>query len=179
MDTIITGVFTQRSEAEGAMKDLMEAGVSNEDISYVYLNDEEDIETKNAGDDMGEKAGEGAASGAATGGLIGAIAGLVVANGVLPGLGSVFVAGPLATALGLTGAAATTVSGALAGAVAGGLIGALTGLGIAREDAETYEERVRSGDILVVTGVTGEEEVNSVKDIYKNHQADEVRSYNP
>ncbi len=159
----------------------MEAGVSRDDVSYIHLDEDEKVtaETVLDEEDAVERVGAGAAGGAATGVVVGALAGLVVASGVLPGLGAIFVAGPLAAALGLTGAAATTISGAATGAVAGGLIGVLTGVGVAREDAETYDEHVRAGDILVVVKVSNEIEAESAKEIFKNHSAEEVRSYTP
>jgi hypothetical protein len=173
MQTII-GVFRDRSHAEQAIHDLKALEVQDTDISYVGLNRDNEIETT-AGD--GSAVAEGATSGAVTGGVIGAIAGLAVANGILPGLGTLFVAGPIATALGLGGAAATTAAGAMTGAAAGGLIGALGGLGVSETDARDYEERVRSGDALVTAKVDGLDEAR-VRSVYETHGAEEVRMYN-
>lgn len=177
MDTIVTGIFAMESNAESAMRELLQAGVPTDDLSYIAMNSEmevtEEVRAEGEEKDMGERIGEGAL----TGGAVGALAGLAVAAGVITGLGSVFVAGPLAAALGLTGGAATTVAGATTGAVIGGLVGALTGLGIAREDAETYEERVRAGEVLVVVGVRDAAEIDAVKEILQDHNADEVRAY--
>ena len=95
----------------------------------------------------------------------------------IPGIGALFIAGPIAAALGLTGVAATTVSGALSGAVAGGLVGGLVGLGFSHEDAELYERRIRSGDIMVAVTLRDElrdEEV--VRDAFSKHGAQEVRT---
>lgn len=174
METIITGLFRDRLEAESAIKELMDAGVTQDEVSYLYL-DEDEVEVS-TGSDVPD-VGAGTASGAATGAAVGALAGLAAATGVLTGLGSVFVAGPLAAALGLTGAAATTVSGAVTGAAAGGLIGALTSLGVAREDAEIYDERVRAGGVLVLVEVGNAVESEAAKEILRNQGADEVRSY--
>lgn len=121
----------------------------------------------------GEKVGNGAATGATAGAVLGTIAGLVVANGLLPGLGTLFVAGPLAAALGFTGVAATTVAGAATGAVAGGLIGALSNLGISTEDAEIYEKRISKGGVLVISKANN---VNAI-DVFKNHNATEIRQH--
>jgi hypothetical protein len=62
---------------------------------------------------------------------------------ILPGVGAVLVAGPLAAAL-LGG-----VEGALAGAAFGGLTGALVGLGISKVQAIRYESQVKAGKFLV------------------------------
>ena len=163
------GVFTNHGTAESALNELRGFGVPESDLSYVYTNKEGEMKDGQTG----AKVGEAAATGATTGAVIGGIAGLVVANGILPGLGTLFVAGPLAAALGFTGAAATAVAGAATGAAAGGLIGALTGLGVAKEDVELYEKHVREGDVLVIARSTPE----TVQDIFLKHGAVEVRQY--
>jgi hypothetical protein len=176
MKTII-GVFDNRAAAEQAIGGLREHGIADADISYVGgagADGEIDTTTVHTGD--GESVAEGAGAGAVTGGVIGAIAGLVVANGILPGLGTLFVAGPIATALGLTGAAATTAAGALTGAAAGGLIGAITNLGASEEDAKVYEERVRSGGVLVAAEI-GDHGENEVREVYTRNGADQINVY--
>ena len=119
-----------------------------------------------------------AVSGATTGGMIGGIAGLLVGIGAItiPGLGAILIGGPLAAALGLTGAAATTVTGALTGALAGGLVGGLVGLGVPEEDARVYEDRVKSGAILVAVPLRDANE-ESVRGILEDNGAERVRSF--
>lgn len=183
METIITGVFTIETDAEESMLELMRAGVATDNLSYINLNSEGEVTDEMATDDAdvedggGEGVAKSAAAGAVTGGGIGALAGLAIAVGTAAGLGPIIAAGPIAAALGLTGAAATTVTGATAGAVIGGLVGVLSGMGVAREDAETYEERVRAGDVLVLVSTTDETEVEPIRNILSNHNAEEVRSY--
>lgn len=169
MDTTTIGVFDSREHAEMAINEMRALGIADTDISYIYTVSE-------SGDvvEGGSKVGEGAAGGATTGAVLGAIAGLAVANGILPGLGSLFVAGPLAAALGLTGAAATTAAGALTGAAAGGLVGGLAGLGVKDEDARIYKERVKRGGILVTAKSLNPK---AVKDIFEKHGAAEIREY--
>jgi uncharacterized membrane protein len=169
MKTTTAGIFTDRAGAEEAIEGIKQVGVATGDISCVYKDEEGDMHDAQTG----EKMGTGAAKGATTGAVIGAIAGLGVANGILPGLGTLFVAGPLAAALGLTGAVATTAAGAATGAVAGGLIGALTNLGIHKEDAELYEKHVSSGDVLVVT----HSDAPRVAEVLASHGATEIREY--
>lgn len=163
------GVFTTHAAAESALKELKAFGVKDTDLSYVYVNDKGAIKDGQTGG----KAGGAAAAGVTAGAVIGGLAGLVVANGILPGVGTLLVAGPLATALGITGAAATAVAGAATGAVAGGLIGALTHMGVAKQDAQLYEDHVRRGDILVIARGTPA----STEDIFLNHGAVDVRHY--
>jgi len=169
MTNLTLGVYESHASAETAIKELIAFGVSQSDISYIYTDSEGDM----TDGQTGEKVGSGAAVGATTGAIIGGIAGLVVANGILPGLGSLFVAGPLATALGMTGAVATTVAGAATGAAAGGLIGALTQLGVDDTDASLYEALVRKGDVLVVTRT----DILGTKEVFERTEAHEVREY--
>jgi hypothetical protein len=164
------GVFTTHAAAESALNELRQFGVKEADLSYVYINDKGTVKDGQTG----SKVGGSAATGATAGAVIGGLAGLVVANGILPGLGSLIVAGPLATALGLSGATATTVAGAATGAVAGGLIGALTHLGVDKQDVQLYEDHVRRGDVLVIARSTPA----STEDIFLNHGAIDVRHYN-
>lgn len=164
------GVFTTHAAAESALNDLKQFGVKEADLSYVYVNSKGKIKDGQAGG----KIGDGAATGAAAGAIIGGIAGFAVANGILPGLGSLIVAGPLASALGLTGAAGAAAAGAATGAAAGGLIGALTHLGIDSSDVKLYEDHVRRGDVLVIARGTPA----STEDIFLNHGAIDVRHYN-
>ncbi len=170
MTTITTGIFKNRSMAEVAINDLKEKGVDTADISCVYSDRDGDVKDSTTG----EKIGSGAAMGATTGAVLGTIAGLVVANGILPGIGTLFVAGPLATALGFTGAAATTVAGAATGAAAGGIIGALSNLGVSNEDAALYEKHIKEGGALVITKTHSTE----VMSTFREHGAQEVRQYN-
>lgn len=166
MQTTTIGVFSSKDGAENAINELKSFGVKDADLSFICKDEDGDIQDEQ----KGEKVEEGAAKGATTGAIIGGIAGIIVANGVLPGLGTLFVAGPLATTLGITGAAA---AGAVTGAAAGGLIGALTNLGIKKEDAEIYERHVISGDVVVIARGTPE----STADIFEKHGAMEVRYY--
>jgi hypothetical protein len=174
MKTII-GVFKSRADAEQAVGGLREHNIADADISYVGGDADGDNTTVHTAD--GGEVAEGAGSGAVTGGVIGAVAGLVVANGILPGLGTLFVAGPIAAALGLTGAAATTAAGAMTGAAAGGLLGALTGLGATEDDASIYEERVKGGGILVAATI-GSSDESEVRHVFEKNGAEEVRIYN-
>ena len=170
MERTIIGVFGTREHAEMAITDLRTLGIGDSDISYVYSSDGKTV-TEDGG---GTKAGTGAAAGATTGAVLGALAGLAVANGILPGLGTLFVAGPLAAALGLTGAAATTAAGAATGLAAGGFLGALAGLGVNEDDAKSYEERIKLGGILVTAHTA---HTAAAHEIFSKHGAEEIREY--
>lgn len=66
-------------------------------------------------------------------------------------------------------------SGVATGALAGGLVGALVGLGVPEEQAKIYEERIKSGSILVALA-TGSADEAEVKSILESHGADQIRS---
>ncbi len=170
MANITMGVYESHTDAESAIKELVASGINDSDISYIYTDNKGDM----TDGQTGEKVTAGAVSGGATGAVLGGIAGLIVANGILPGIGTLFVAGPLATALGLTGAVATTAAGAATGAAAGGIIGALTGLGVSNEDAELYESHVRKGDVLVIART---ESLVATRMIFERTNALQIREY--
>lgn len=163
----ILGVFQNREDTEAAIDAFDRAGYNPQDISIVMKDQSE-------GRDIAETTGASVTEGVATGAVLGGLAGLLSAIAI-PGLGAFFIGGPLAAALGLTGAAATTVSGAATGAVAGGLLGALTELGVSDEDAKYYESRVREGAILVAVPALAEEE-HRVREIFSDYYATDVKT---
>lgn len=166
MNTTI-GVFTTHATAEKGLQELRNSGVSEGDLSYLYIDDEGDIKDGQ----NGGKIATATTIGVATGAVIGGIAGLVIANGIIPGFGALVVAGPLAEALGIAGA--TALVGAGTAAVAGGLIGALTHLGVSVEDGHLYEEHVRKGGVLVIARTQNK----SVKVIFEKNGATNVKEY--
>lgn len=173
MKYVVLGVFSQRDQAEKAIEELESEGYNPKDMSIMMKDTtqaRELFQNTGARDVVG-----GTLGGATTGAVLGGIAGLV-ASFVIPGLGAFFIGGPLATALGLSGAAATTASGAATGALAGGLIGALTSaFGLSEEEARTYENRISEGGILVAVPVEQENEME-VENTMNDFGADNVRS---
>lgn len=174
MGKMVFGVFTERTNAESAINELEAQGLNPKDISIVMQNKEEAEAIHN---NTGASVADSAVSGAATGAAIGGIAGLLVGIGAIaiPGIGALLIGGPLAAALGLSGAAAATVTGAATGAVAGGLIGALVGIGVPEEDARVYEDRVKSGAILVAVPAIANEH-REASAILQDHGAEQVKT---
>ncbi len=166
MNTTI-GVFTTHATAEKGLQELRNAGIAESDLSYIYTNPDGDMKDGQ----KGEKITSAATVGVTTGAVIGGIAGLVIANGIIPGFGSLIVAGPLAQALGIAGA--TALAGAGTGAAAGGLIGALTHLGVKKDDVQLYEEHVQKGEVLVVARSNDKD----VKHIFEKNGAHDVQEY--
>ncbi|HRN86146.1 MAG TPA: general stress protein [Candidatus Dojkabacteria bacterium] len=171
MANTIFGIFAERESAEEAINSLKSQGYDPKDISIVV---KDRSEGERIAEETGSDVAEGAVAGATSGAILGGLAGLL-ASFVLPGIGALFVGGPIAAALGLTGAAATVTSGVATGALAGGLIGALTGLGLPEEDARVYEERIKEGGILVAVSAHSSEEV-LVENIFSENHAEDVKS---
>lgn len=163
MKKIILALFEDVEVADRAINQIHnDLGISNSEISYVYK-DKHGEKVSGDGDDVdSQTAGEGAVSGATTGGLIGAAVGLVGVAGLLGPLGPIVVAGPLATFLGITGAAGAVVGTGVAGAAIGGLVGALTSMGVDEPQARNYEERVDAGDVLVSIHTDKADEVTDI-----------------
>ena len=144
MTTTICRLYDHHSDAEQAVRRLVNAGVPNSDISIVANNSDGWYSQKgkfdrdrDGVDDRAEGAGTGAGIGAGLGGAAGLLAGLGLL--AIPGLGPVVAAGWLVA----------TAAGAAAGAAAGGIVGALTQAGVSEEDASRYAEGVRRGGTLV------------------------------
>jgi hypothetical protein len=98
-----------------------------------------------------------AIGGAALGGLMGFL--LASPLLMIPGLGPVLIAGPIAA--GMTGA------------IVGGFLGGMAGWGVHADRIQEYEEKVRAGSALVV--VSGEpDDVATAKQILEETEAQEV-----
>ena len=174
MAQVHLGLFSDRYHADQAVDDLTRAGYDPAEMSIIAG---DTVVNEQAVEQTSAPVVEGTASGATTGGVIGGIAGLLVGLGAisLPGIGALFVGGPIAAVLGLTGAAATTVSGVVTGALAGGLVGALVSLGVPRETAEIYESGIKAGGVLLAVPTRDDREQES-RDILESHGADQIRS---
>jgi uncharacterized membrane protein len=152
MKQLTIGVFADRKAAEEAINRAhKELNIPDDEISYVYKNTQGDVKEVDADAVTTDTPGEGAGKGAIIGGVVGAIAGIIGVAGAFPIVGPLVAGGAIATALGLTGAVGTAAAGAVVGAAAGGIVGALVNLGVGKEHAQHYEDRVMAGDVLVVT----------------------------
>lgn len=175
MKTVI-GIFDNKEDADHGLDELRDAGYNPKDISILMKNRDNMVENVSS---PGTRVGEGAATGATTGAVLGGLAGLLIGIGAIsiPGIGAFLIGGPIAAALGITGAAATTAEGAMTGALAGGILGGLTGLGIPRDQAEVYERRVNEGAILVMVPLRRDDQ-DDVTDILEDNDATDVKTFN-
>lgn len=134
----VFGVFETRAAADRAVAELKKVGFDDDDIGMVYRDAEGKTVKTGAADDT--YAEEGAAIGAGAGALGGAAVGAGLAFGVIPAIGPALAIGALGTIL----------LNAATGAAIGGLAGALIGWGIPEEDAEFYENEIKTGRYLVL-----------------------------
>jgi hypothetical protein len=130
----VVGMFTNRPDAESAIRELKAAGFGEDRIG-VALQDSDRIDSTKV---AGNLAAGGAATGAVSGGLVGGLIGLL-GSLLIPGVGPIVVGGVLTS----------TLAGAGIGAATGGIIGALVGLGVPETDARHFDEGLRSGRTLV------------------------------
>ena len=174
MADLILGVFNNKTDAEYAIDELKDIGYNPKDISIVMRDTEEGRDVAHS---TGASVADTTVTGATTGGVIGGLTGLLVGLGAIaiPGLGAILIGGPLAGALGLTGAAATTVSGALTGAFAGGLLGALVGIGVPEDDARSYEESIKKGAILVAVPISAGR-TEEARTILEDNGAEQIKA---
>lgn len=138
----LTGVFTNREDAEKAYSELLSCGYRPQDITVLMseeLRNKHFLGTQEVS--KTNQALEGAGIGGIAGGAIASLAAAIAAVGAtitIPGLG-IAIAGPLAAAF----------MGAGVGSVAGSITGALINLGIHNDHAEHYEEILKAGKIVV------------------------------
>jgi hypothetical protein len=136
----VIAVYSDHASAEDAVRRLQADGIDMKNVSIIGK-DFQAVEKPLGFVTAGSVAKDGAKVGAWSGGLFGLLMGTAFL--ILPGVGPVVIAGPLAAAL-LGG-----VEGAVGGAAFGGLMGALVGLGLSRDKAIRYESAVKAGKFLV------------------------------
>jgi hypothetical protein len=140
----IVGVFSDRGQAQQAIRELRGAGFGEDQIG-VLARGHEERPVSETREDKGNQWEEGAVTGAITGAGIGGLWALGIAAGLLPGIGPVIAGGILGAVL----------ASAAGGAAVGGILGALIGLGIPEEEARYYEQEFHAGRTLVTVKTDG------------------------
>jgi hypothetical protein len=180
MTKTVVGVFDSFGQAGDAVRALDAMGIDSGDVSIVATDPARQYDwgspaaggaRMQIGDaeagliDAGDAGAAAAGTGAATGGVIGGGVGLLAGMAALaiPGIGPLFAAGPIASAL----------AGAGVGAVAGGLIGGLSQVGVPESEAEHYAEAVRRGGALLTVRASDERAVD-VAALLRDHGAVDV-----
>lgn len=164
----VVGVFSNRQDAEKAVKALRDQGFEKE-ISIAAKDDRQGQGRGRGQSDMeaGNEAGMGmgnVSDGTAWGGALGGVTGLLAGVGALaiPGIGPIVAAGPLAAAL--------------TGAVAGGVAGGLLDMGIPEQEGKGYEEDIKQGRVLAIVEADGTR-ADTAEDLFREMGADRVKTY--
>ncbi|NOK62565.1 MAG: hypothetical protein GFH27_549333n53 [Chloroflexi bacterium AL-W] len=160
----VIGIFENTNNVETVTQQLHKDGYTSDDISVLMQPEGSAPEF----DADHTEANKGMVTGLAVGAAIGGLAGLAALT--VPGVGPILAAGPLAAVL-------TTTSGAVVGSALGGLIGTFAGLGIPTEQAEAYEEAIRSGGIVVAVRVPDITSAEQTSSILRQHHATQVTHY--
>ncbi len=144
-DRIASAVFDSRDEAERAISELRDTGISDSAISVVGQPDEtsEFSQSRSYDNDEGDDAKGDVVKGAAIGTGAGAVLGIAAL--AIPGVGPLAAAGAIAASAVPTAAAI----GAGAGLAAGSVAGLLADHGVDEDDSKYYEERLNQGGIFV------------------------------
>ena len=155
-DAAAFGIFTNIANAEAAIDGLTMAGFSNQDLS-VLLSDKEENDTR---------ASDGVTAGAGVGGVVGGALGLLAGIGALaiPGVGPFIVAGPIMASL----------AGLGVGGAVGGFVGALVGMGIPEFEAKLYDGRVKDGGVLLAVHCESSEGISKARDVLKAAGAEDI-----
>lgn len=171
---IVTAVFRDRYDAERAFDYLHSKGYADSEIhvlmsdrtrSTYYPGKKDEEDRHPAGTMATEGMGVGGAIGTAVGATLAAVAAIGSTVAIpLTGGASLFVAGPLLAAL----------AGGGAGAVTGGLIGALAGAGITEQNAQAYDEALRSGGVVVGVNPRNDDHADDIEKRFKEYNGENV-----
>lgn len=165
MKNAVYCIAQDHAQVEAIVNKLKDSGFSNNEISVLFP---DKTGTRDFAHEQNTKMPEGAATGGVAGMGAGAILGWLAGIGSLaiPGVGPFIAAGPIMGAL----------SGAAVGGATGGIIGALVGMGIPEYEAKLYDGKVRNGNILISVHTENSNQVNSVKNIFENFGAVDIKS---
>jgi hypothetical protein len=132
----VVGVFPTLEQADQAVKELLQAGFSREDISFA-MREEKGEEMKQDAKHYDQVATVRTTEGVVAGGLVGGLIGAVTAL-VIPGIG------------GILGAGILIASMAGAGAIGGGFSAMMSLVGVSEEEAEWFKGELEQGRPIVV-----------------------------
>jgi hypothetical protein len=169
MQTVV-GIFSSRSKAEDAVRDLLQNVLPDRSIIFLAGQQTEarlaSLPTTDAeSDGMGEALGAvvGAAVGAGAGFALG---GMAVSLAV-PGVGPILAAG-------LGAAALLGLGGAAVGAGVGEASETAMDEGVPRDDVDFYRELLRGGRSLVVAEAHSDTQAEEVRAVLEKHGAEDT-----
>jgi hypothetical protein len=165
----VIATYPDHGSAEDAVRRLQNDGIPMQNLSIIGK-DFRSVEQPVSFITTGVVVKGGVKIGAWSGGLFGLLVGAAFL--ILPGVGPVVIAGPLAAAM-LGG-----VEGALAGAAFGGLMGALVGLGVSKDKAIRYESQAKAGKFLVTMQGDGSQ-IERAKSLFTAGNAETADVFEP
>lgn len=160
MTKTVSGIFNQRNQAEKAVEALRAKGFHQE-ISIIAKDDDAH---KDSDRDSQMRDGDSVMDGFSTGGFIGGLAGLAIGAGalVIPGLGPIVAAGPIA--------------GLLSGVTTGGFAGGLIDYGIPESEGQIMEEKLRQGSIVALVQTT-DDKIDQAATVLRENGAIDVKTF--
>jgi hypothetical protein len=166
----VVGIFASRVAAERSISQLLDAGISRNEI--IFLSREGgDMNIENVPTTDAESEGMGNALGAVVGGTVGAGAGMgigtAVAGLLLPGVGPIFAAGVGAAAL-------LGLGGAVVGGALGGESERALATGVPKDDTLLFCELLKRGRSVIIASTDSDETAKAVHAILKGHSGQEL-----
>lgn len=162
----IAGIFNSTKQAERAFSQLQtEAGFRAEDV-VLLAPGSSGKELNAVPTDEGEQPGMGSAIGGVVGGAVGLAAGSVVANLILPGVGTIL-------AIGL-GAGALGIGGAVAGAASGGALENQLSPGLPKDELFFYEDALRQCRTVLIGTSKDDEVVEKGRAVIERNGAESI-----
>lgn len=157
----IVGIFDSAPLANQAIEELLNAGLTKDDISLV-MSDKAKTNFSAATKDTDDRAIVDSAIGAGTGGILGAIAASMTMVGalVIPGA-QLLVAGPLIA----------LITGAGAGAAVGGLAGALSAYGISAVESAKYSDEIKAGKAVIIAHTNNDAQTQVARSVLMSQGA--------
>ena len=164
----VTGVFTTRSAAERALRDVHNTGIPSDKVTLLTPGTQAEVEKEiqSVPTDATEQPGMGTAMGALLGGGIGLTGGSAL-MALVPGVGPI-------TAIGLLGAGVLGAAGATMGASAGGKIERDSYEGLPEDEIFVYEDALRKGRSVVIALAENEGLASLVRDLLHRDGAESV-----
>jgi len=153
----VFATFRDRVHAEAAVKELVNSGFREEDISVLMA---DNVGTRDFAHERHSKLPEGATAGGSLGAVIGGGLALLTGFGViaLPLVGQYLTAGPVMDAL----------AGAAAGGALGGIVGGFIGLRVPEFEIKRYRGLIKDGRSLISVHCDNSDWIGRAKHVLKN-----------
>ena len=169
----VSGVFGSRENAERAIAELRNLGITDDRIGLLTPGSDSDRVERGIPVTDTESPGMGRAMGAAVGGAMGAAGGatlgLAVATLAVPGIGPIL-------AFGMVGAALLGVVGATAGSAIGDTVEEELGEGVPHEDIYLYEDVLRHGKSILIVYTKDDEQADRAREIFAEAGAEDLQT---